>query len=67
MAKDTQVSLPIDRKKIDTGKVISQVKIKIHDHDTAETIYKKFTLVSFNEFKKIYSKILRKVKFKYQN
>ena len=54
-------------KKIDTGKVISQIKIKIHDHDTAETIYKKFTLVSFNEFKKIYLKILKKEKFKYKN
>ncbi len=53
-------------KKIDTGKVISQIKFKINNHDIAETIYKKFTLVSFNEFKKIYPKILRKVKFKYK-
>ena len=53
-------------KKIDTGKVISQVRIKIKKEDTAETIYKKFTLVAFSEFKKIYSKIVKNIKFKYK-
>ena len=53
-------------KKIDTGKVISQIKIKIKKEDTSETIYKKFTYVASSEFIKLYSKILRNVNFKYK-
>ena len=43
-------------KKIDSGRVISQVKIKIKNEDTAETIYKKFTFIATAEFKKLYFK-----------
>ena len=49
-------------KKIDSGRIISKRKIKIVNHDTAETLYKKFTNESFKEFKKILSKILKKQK-----
>tara|TARA_A100001015_G_scaffold315479_1_gene427392 strand:+ start:687 stop:1472 length:786 start_codon:yes stop_codon:yes gene_type:complete len=54
-------------KKVDTGKVISQVRIKINKEDTAETIYKKFTSVASFEFKRLYPKIIKNVKFKYKN
>lgn len=49
-------------KKIDSGRVISQKKIRISNQDTAETLYKKFTKVSLKEFKKIFKRILQNKK-----
>ena len=49
-------------KKIDSGRVISQRKIRISNQDTAETLYKKFTKVSLKEFKKILKRILKNKK-----
>ena len=46
-------------KKIDTGRIISKKKIKILNHDTAETLYRKFTYESIKEFKKILGIILK--------
>ena len=51
--------------KIDEGKIISQKKIKILNNDTAETLYKKFTISSFLEFKKFFSKLINKKKIIY--
>ncbi len=53
-------------KKIDTGRVISQVKIKIKNQDTAETVYKKFTSIATAEFRKLYFRIIKNINFNYK-
>lgn len=47
-------------KKIDSGKILFQKKLKILDSDTGKTLYDKFTNSAIIEFKKIFFKIINK-------
>ena len=56
--KFTGITLHWIGSKIDDGKIVCQKKIRILDYDTSETLYKKFTNLSFVEFKKIFNKLI---------